>query len=486
MTKKTLVEKLADFTARTDYDRLPAEVISESKRLLLDSVGCAVGGLSHPKGRIGVDYGLISGGTEGPATIFGTGRRSSVTGAAFANGELMNALDNDAVLPPGHVAPYVFPALLAAGEALGATGEAVIAATAVAHEMSYRFGKAMDYIRDAKTGEISTTPVLGYTASIFGATAAVSKVQGSGSLVIADALGIAAAITPVNSHRAWMSHAPSSTIKYTMAGPMAQGALTAAYSAQLGHRGDLQILDDRQFGYPAFIGTTRWEPDVIAELGGPDTEWRFPGESSFKPYPHCRILHAPLDALISLVEENDIRPHEIDAIRVWGEAWVMLPVWLSQEITQVHDGQFSIAHGIAVGAHRLTPGPAWQDPDVVFSPSVMELMKKVTYASHPNYVEELRKHPSARPSRVEVDARGTIFTAERRFPKGSPSPDPDTYMTTDEVVEKFRANVGRVLSSSAADSVIQAVLNLENIDDVGVVTRLLAAAPAEEIIGAAS
>lgn len=480
---KTLVEQLADFTEHTDFERLPEAVVEESKRLLLDSLGCAVGGVSHPKGRIGVNYGLISGGSGGPATILGTGQRSSVSGAAFANGELMNALDFDAVLPPGHVAPYVFPALLAVSEALGSAGKSVIAATALSHEMSYRFGKAMDYIRDAKTGEISTSPVIGYTATIFGAVAAISKVQGLDSPVIANALGIAAAITPVNSHRSWMAHSPSATIKYTMAGPMAQAALTAAYSAQLGHRGDLHVLDDREFGYPTFIGTTRWEPGAIAELGAGDTEWRFLGESSFKPYPHCRILHAPLDALIHLLAEHDIKPDEIDAIRVWGEAWVMLPVWLNNEIALVHDGQFSIAHGIAVGAHRITPGPAWQDPDVVFSPSVMELMRKVTYAPHPNYVEELRKHPSARPSLIEVDARGTTFTAERRFPKGSPSPEQQTYMTTEEIVGKFRVNVEGVLTSSAVDKVIDAVLNLERLDDIGAVTRLLAAEPSKQSVG---
>jgi 2-methylcitrate dehydratase PrpD len=481
---KTMIEQLADFTASTGFDQLPHEVIGESKRLLLDSIGCALGGVSHPKGRIGVEYGVISGGLDGPATILGTSRHSSVSGAAFANGELMNALDFDAVLPPGHVSPYVFPGLLAVSEALGSTGKSVIAATALSHEMSYRFGKAMDYIRDAKTGAISTSPVIGYTATIFGAAAAISKVQGVDSPVIANALGIAAAITPVNSHRSWMSHPPSATIKYTMAGPLAQAALTAAYSAQLGHRGDLQVLDDRDFGYPAFIGTTRWEPDMLAELGNRETEWRFPAESSIKPYPHCRILHAPLDALTDLLEENDIRPDEIDAIRVWGEAWVMLPVWLSNEIGQVHDGQFSIAHGIAVGAHRLTPGPAWQDPDVVFSPSVMGLMQKVTYAPHPNYAEELSKHPSARPSLIEVDARGTTFTAERRFPKGSPSPEPETYMTTDELVAKFRVNAEGVLPSGAADAVVDAVLNLEQVEDAGTITRLMSTAISAETIAA--
>ena len=33
--------------------------------------------------------------------------------------------------------------------------------------------------------------------------------------------------------------------------------------AELGHSGDLQVLDNREFGYAKFIGTDRWEPDIV-------------------------------------------------------------------------------------------------------------------------------------------------------------------------------------------------------------------------------
>ena len=50
------------------------------------------------------------------ATILGTREKVSTVGAGFANGELMNALDFDAILPPGHVSPYVLPGALAVQE----------------------------------------------------------------------------------------------------------------------------------------------------------------------------------------------------------------------------------------------------------------------------------------------------------------------------------------------------------------------------------
>src|SRR4051812_37082915 len=103
----SLIEQLAEFTVHTNYDGLPPAVVDETKRILLDSIGCAVAAVDHPKGRIGIDYGRLMGG--GDATIMGTGGRVSVVGAAFANGELIGALDYDAIIPPGHVVPYVLP-----------------------------------------------------------------------------------------------------------------------------------------------------------------------------------------------------------------------------------------------------------------------------------------------------------------------------------------------------------------------------------------
>jgi 2-methylcitrate dehydratase PrpD len=467
----TIIEQLARFAHETDVDRLPAEVVEESKRVVLDSLGCALGGVTEPKGRIGIGYAAIIGGDANNATVIGTPYRSSVVGAAFANGELVSALDFDAILPPGHVSPYVLPGALAVGEDAAATGRAVLAAVAVSHEMSYRFGKSMDYTRDTRDGQMQFAAVLGYTSTIFGATAAIAMLRRASPAQMANGLGIAGAISPVNSHRAWMSHAPSATIKYTMAGMLAQQALTAAHMGLLGHRGDLQLLDDRELGYPRFIGTQRWEPSNL--IDGLGDEWRFPAESTFKPYPHCRVMHGLFDGLIDLVEEHDILPHEIEELRAWGEAWIMQPVWENKRIGHVQDAQFSVDHGLAVAAHRIPPGRAWQHPDVVFSPSVLRLMERCTFAPHPEFVSAINAHPASRPSRIELVARGQVFRADRTFPKGSPSPDPETRMTNEELAAKFHVNAEGVISRSQADAVINDVLELEKIDDLGSVMGAL-------------
>jgi len=337
--------------------------------------------------------------------------------------------------------------------------------------MSWRsIGKAMDYLRDTRDGKVATPPVYGYSSTVFGATAAIGLLQGLSTEVMAHALGIAGSISPVNAQMAWFDHAPSSTIKYLLGGALTQAALTAAHMAALGHRGDRMLLDDREVGYARFIGTRRWEPAIIA--AGLGCEWNFPAETSYKPYAHCRVLHALADVLIEIMRTHGLRPEEIEGIRVWVEGMVERPIWLNRDIQDVMDAQFSIAHGIALAAHCPPTARAWQDPALVFRPSVLALMDKVTHEVHPDYVKLLTGHGGSRPAKVEVRARGTTFTGEKRFPKGSPSPDPSTAMTDAELVAKFRDNAEGRLAPPQVDALVDAVFGLEAVRDFGTVMAL--------------
>jgi 2-methylcitrate dehydratase PrpD len=469
----TLVEVLGAFAADTTFEQLPEEVVEESKRLLVDSIGCAIGGLSHPKGEIGVRYARLQGpGAVGEqATVLGTGDRVSAHGAAFANGELINALDYDAILPPGHVSPYVIPGALAAAETAQASGKDLLCAVAIAHEMSHRIGKGLDYLRDIKDGKPSPPPVFGYSSTVFGATAAIAKLRRQPLSTLTQGLGIAGSMSPVNTQWAWSVHMPTATVKYGLAGAVTQAAMSAAYLSELGHTGDIQILDDAEHGYRRLIGSARWSPERITPGLGHD--WWFPTEQSYKPYPHCRILHGPLDVLIDLVRKHDLRPDEIDGIKAWVEGWVMHPLWITREVTHVTQAQFSMAHGLAVGAHLIPPGKAWQSPEVVFNPSVLALMRKVQYETHPDYAGQLVGNAARRPTRIEVTARGQTFVGEALYPRGSPSPDPTTRMSNDELSAKFAGNADGVLTPAGIEQALDALWNLQSVAGIGTLMPML-------------
>ena len=77
----TIVESLGEFAAGITFESLPPHVVGECKRVLLDSVGCALAGVQSPKGRIGVSFGTELGALDrllveilGGCIIFGLQR----------------------------------------------------------------------------------------------------------------------------------------------------------------------------------------------------------------------------------------------------------------------------------------------------------------------------------------------------------------------------------------------------------------------------
>ena len=114
----SLSQDIAKFIVETRFEDLPEDVVHEAKRSFLDAIGCAIAGIATEKGKISVALARRLGGPP-ESSIIGIGDKVSCCNAAFANGELINALDYDA-LP--HVQPFVIPPALAAAESVGASG----------------------------------------------------------------------------------------------------------------------------------------------------------------------------------------------------------------------------------------------------------------------------------------------------------------------------------------------------------------------------
>lgn len=99
----------------------------------------------------------------------------------------------------------------------------------------------------------------------------------------------------------------------------------------------------------------------------------------------------------------------------------------------------------------------------------MALMDRVQIELHPDHAQ-----PGTRPAHVEIRARGQNFVEEKLYAKGTPSPDPSTYMTDAEMIEKFRHNCAGVLSAEQVDGLIGALMTLDQVSDFSTVMHLAA------------
>lgn len=136
----TLMRGLVGWLDGLSYEALPGAVVHEVKRRVLDSIGVAMAGWDSDPCRIARGQACSVSSAAGGATVWGTRHKSSPDLAAFANGTQVRYLDfNDTYLSlePAHPSDNI-PACMAAAEAVGADGRALITAIAAAYEIQCR------------------------------------------------------------------------------------------------------------------------------------------------------------------------------------------------------------------------------------------------------------------------------------------------------------------------------------------------------------
>lgn len=455
---KKVAEAFADFALEyRDYDRLPPAVVRETKRVLLNSVGIAVGGIASDKGKIGVQFARLQGGTP-EATLLGIGGKYSASVAAFANAELLNGLDMDG-LP--HIPPIVIPAVLAAAEANHASGKELIAALAVGMEVARRLSRVLLSIMTASIAKYGKTPdIFGNSNEhIIGAAVGCGLLMGMNREELLQTIGIAAYYCSLPVCRDWESTMPKSMIKYVPVSWMAQGGVQAAQMAKLGYTGNTETLDS-PLGFPAiYCREPVWDPEKVLE--GLGEKWFFTAWHC-KPYPCCRFLHSALDCFYKLQRENSFAPEEIERVDVHTSAFVAHPDQYA--VNNQVDAQFSGPYCISLAAHGLKPGPAWQDKAALTDPKVQSFMRKVTMHIAPEYGEKRKLDPDSWYARVEIRARGQFFMAETDYSWGS---NVEGYRLTDrELREQFTTCASVVLPDQKIQRALALLENLKTLPEL--------------------
>lgn len=470
MEKKNSLLVFADFAAKTTYDTLPPELISYTRQLLLDTLGCGVAGMASDKGKWGIDFVRRCYGAPGPATVLGYGDHLGIMGAAFANAELINGLDFE---PAGlHVPPYVLPPVLALAEAYHSNGREVITAAVVALEIATRIAKGLlpapKYVENGKETGIST--VFGPCSTVFGAAAGAAKLKGFDASGIAQAMGLAGVLSPVPSQASMHRDLPVNSGKYMMAGWGAQAGITAAELIQSGHRGNLHVLDS-DFGYWRFTAQSGWDSEkALQDLG---QTWMFMTTTPYKRFPCCGMMHGGLECLLALLSENEIKPQEIQHIHVRLDPTSSEGMFHTVVLRNQIDTQFSVRYNMALAACGIRPGLLWQDASNLNSPEVQGMMEKITTGVHPACAAAMEKDPRARIVDVEVSARGRRFYKQLEFIKGTVTAGAAMEVTQEERLQKFRDNTMLFLSAQKVEMAIRAFEHLEEAADFGAVMALL-------------
>ena len=135
-----MLNDLASWAVRVRYEDFPPAVIAKTKRLMLDTIGCAIGAIDGDPIRIATEVVRQQGGHP-QATVLGGGWKASAEQATFLNAMAIRYLDfNDyAAFGYPHHPSINAGAALAMAEMLQLSGADALLGLAVAYEVHIRF-----------------------------------------------------------------------------------------------------------------------------------------------------------------------------------------------------------------------------------------------------------------------------------------------------------------------------------------------------------
>lgn len=471
MSTNNPLRELAKFARDTRYEDLPSTIVHETKRVLMDSIGCTIGAQTVDKGKMYVALARRLGGNP-EASILGLDQKVSLTNATMTNGELMFTLDFHNIMSGAHDVPYTVPTILALAESTGASGKDLILSTAIGLEISSRLAKAvLRHFTPWGTqvrGERPSGPQRnGNAYSNFGAAAGAGRLMKLDEERLLHAMGLAGHMCKALTYGRWGHSERRYMSKYGIPGFQGTGAINAVLLAEMGYTGDTSVLDSDN-GFAFFMGYKYWHPELILEDIG--DKWNFNFRLHYKPYPCCGVFHSALDCFDEIIEKNNLLPSEIERVHAYLRAG-MEGLFGQKDLECISGAQFNPRYMFTMVANRVRRGPEWYDADNMKDNEMLKFMDKVSWEVHPDYAQAEKEDPLNALAKCEVVAREQTFVVERKHRRGTTGTE--LAPTDADITNKFRHNVSRILTQEKIDRAVEVFEDLENITDVSHLFREL-------------
>jgi 2-methylcitrate dehydratase PrpD len=447
----TAARRLARFVAGLDHDAVPAPVVTQATGLALDTLGNSLAASREDFGRAVLGVAERLGGSPESALI-GSRARVAAANAVLANATLAHGLDFDdtregAIVHTGCVAVTT---ALAVGEAVGATGRAVVEALVAGVEVMCRVGLAVPGALHAR--HFHPTAVAG----VFGAAAAAGKLHGLGEDQLVHAFGIcgsqAGGIIEYLADGSWT--------KRLHPGWAAHGGVVATLLARAGFTGPATVLEGPHGLYQAFAGGHD-APGLEALLASLGRVWEL-AELTLKPYPCGSIAQPYMDAALRLRERHGIHPEAVAEVRCRTAPGPVPRLW--EPLAAKHAppngyaAKFSLPYLVAVILVKGRAGLAEFSDEAVRDPAVLRVAARVTYE-----LDASIDYPRRFVGDVEVRlADGRVVRERQARPRGGP----DAPLSRDELEAKFRGNAGLALPATRVEELIRGVSGLAGAADL--------------------
>jgi len=452
---------LAKYAIGLTFEDLPPDVVHQTKRVVLDTLGCAIGGYSSEASQIIQEY-IRESGHPGEATVFGSGGKTSCLNATLANGVMVRYLDyNDTafiiqgeIYRTGYHPSELIPPIIALAERQHLSGKEIIATIVIGYDLSLAFlegviGPGME--RRGWNGDTRGAYIMPLIAG---------KILGLDESQMENAVGIS------GSCHAVLGILDTPAEEYTMTKnirfpTMAYAGIWAAMLAQKGFTGPTRIIE----GHDGFMEVIMGGEYDVSKLSHLKEKFAI-RETCFKSIIADFSSHGHLTATLKLVKEHDIKPEDIAEVRITtskrcaehtGDPVKKYP---KNKETADHSSYYLTA--IAIIDRQI--GPDQFAPEKYKDPKVLELIDKITLQGDP----ELDRVRPAGISEITTK-QGKMYRCRVDYPKGH-AHNP---MTDAEIMDKFKGMASKYMSEDHMKRLIDTVFELEKIDDIGRLNQLM-------------
>ena len=459
VSNEGITRRLARFYTELDYEDLSPEVVDLAKYFCLDYLSVAIRGSITPSAAT-MTAALGRLGSAAVAPVMGTAAHLSPEYAALANGTAAHSLEMDDVNNEASIHPGVptFPTAFACAHLAQVSGPAFLSAMVAGYDLTIRLGYALDPQSHYARGFHPTG-----TCGTFGAALVASRLLGLDEEGVASALGIAgsqaAGSLEFLTGGAWT--------KRMHPGWAAHSGLIAAMLAREGFIGPDTIFEGGHGVLSAYSDEA--EPSRLTEALG---EKFYITRAAIKPHACCRYNQGPIDCMLQVRSEHNVKAEDIDSIRVGmlsaGYPIVSHPEEYKREPSSIVDAQFSLPFAVAVAAVCGRASLEEYTEGVIARDDVRQVMARVT-SVRDTALDAV--YPRQWPSWVEVcTTDGRRLRADNQYPLG----EPENPLSWGQLEDKFRLVTAPVISPSVQDAIIDAVHSLDRLEDLRDLARLTA------------
>jgi 2-methylcitrate dehydratase len=439
---------MAEWAASVNYEDLPAEVVTEAKRYLMDSMGCALGGAQQHDVHIAREVLTECAGT-GDATVLVTGERWDPVSASLLNALMIRVMDYNDIYwkqDPSHPSDII-PAAMAAAERAGRSGRDLLVGIALAYEFEQRL---------CEVSHPGVREIGWHHATLTAAASpiAAGRMLGLTPEQMQHAIGISAS-----------RHCTTGSVtagKLTMmkntVDPMAtQSGVIAALLAEKGYTGPEHVLDGKE-GF-SHVFSTDWKFPILTD--GLGESWRIL-QCGMKFFPTEALTHAPISATLDLIIDNDLAADEVETVTIYSLARaadiLADPSKYDPRSKETADHSLPFVIAAAVADRQVTP---LQFTDAkIMDEKIRAQLNKVKVIADPE-IEAV--FPELQRVKVTIKTTdGREFSKQLDYPKG----DPRNPLTNDEITGKFKALAEGIATAEDVERMQAAINRTEEFDDV--------------------